>query len=336
MIVHSRAPVRISFGGGGTDVSPYTEEHGGCVVSATINKYAWGSVEVRDDREIHLIDSHFQPVTFKSVNDIRYGTKQDLLAAVVKHFNKSGKGLNVRLRGDVPPRSGLGSSASAFISLIGLFNHMRRESMMTDYEIAELAFRLEREELRNKGGRQDQYASVFGGLNFIEFRGDDFVRVNPVKMKKDHLLELEKNLLLVHVMERSKSGDIISDQVSSYVKGKSDVVEALHAVKSLAEETHRALRKGDLNRFGELLDEGWVQKKRFSPMISNRYIDGIYEKARKHGALGGKIGGAGGGGHMIFYCESGREEEVAKALAASGCTIRSFSFDMQGLETWEV
>ncbi len=335
MIVHSRAPVRISFGGGGTDVSPYTEEHGGCVVSAAINKYAWGSLELTLSPEITLYDSHYQRVMFKSLGDIRYGTRQDLLSAVVKSMHGGRRGLSMRLRGDVPPRSGLGSSASAFVSLIGLFNHMRRESRMTDYEIAELAFRLEREELGNKGGRQDQYASVFGGLNYIEFRGEDFVRVNPVRMKRDRLLELEKNLILVHVMERKKSGDIISDQVRGYVTGRAGVVDALHRVKALAEETHRALLKGDLDRFGLLLHEGWTQKKKFSPMISNTRIDRIYSKARSHGALGGKIGGAGGGGHMIFYCEPGREEEVAKALSDSGCQVRSFSFDMQGLQTWE-
>jgi len=335
MIVHSRAPVRISFGGGGTDVSPYTEEHGGCVVSAAINKYAWGSLELAESTGIKLYDSHYPSVRFKSLGDVRYGTKQDLLSAVVKNMHSGRRGVTMRLRGDVPPRSGLGSSASAFVSLIGLFNHMRRESMMTDYEIAELAFRLEREELGNKGGRQDQYASVFGGLNFIEFRGDDFVRVNPVRLKRDHLLELEKNLILVHVMDRKKSGDIISDQVRGYVTGRAGVVDALNMVKALAEETHRALLKGDLARFGLLLHEGWMEKKKFSPMISNTRIDRIYAKARRHGALGGKIGGAGGGGHMIFYCESGREEEVAKALSDSGCYVRSFSFDMQGLQTWE-
>jgi D-glycero-alpha-D-manno-heptose-7-phosphate kinase len=336
MIVHSRAPVRISFGGGGTDVSPYTEEHGGCVVSATINKYAWGSLRFRGDGEIRLKDSHSREVAFKSFSAIRYGTRQDLLAAVVRKMHSPSRGVDIRLRGDVPPRSGLGSSASAFIALIGVFNHLRGESRLTDYEIAELAHSLEREELGNKGGRQDQYASVFGGLNYIEFRGDDFVRVNPIRMKRDHLLELEKNLLLVHVMDRKKSGDIIADQTKSYVEGKREVVDALHKVKSLAEETHRALRKGDLERFGVLLHEGWVAKKRFSPMVSNPYIDRMYAKARRHGALGGKIGGAGGGGHMILYCESGREEEVASAMSASGATIRSFSLDMDGLQTWEV
>jgi len=336
MIVRSRSPVRLSFAGGGTDVSPYTEEHGGCVVSATINKYAWGSINLRVDQIISLKDSFHSKVEYGGVDDIRYGGELDLLAAVVKNMHNSEEGLDLILRGDIPPRSGLGSSAAAFGALIGVFNHMRKEMRMTDYEIAELAYELERKELGNQGGRQDQYACVFGGLNFIEFRGEDFVRVNPVRIKRDYLLELEKNLILAHVMEREKSGDIIGDQVKSYVKGKKEVIEALHKVKELGEETNRALRKGDLNRFGQLLHEGWVYKKRFSPMMSNQRIDKIYELARKHGAIGGKVNGAGGGGHMIFYCESGKEEEVCKKLTQKGVSIRSFSFDMQGLQTWEV
>ncbi len=327
--------MRISFAGGGTDVSPYTEEHGGCVVSATINKYAWASLEMRDDGKVWLKDSHGGPVTFDSVGKIKYGGPMDLLSAVVKEMHSNGKGVKLTLRGDIPPRSGLGSSASAFVSLIGVFNFLRRENRMTDYEIAELAFKLEREELGNKGGRQDQYASVFGGLNFIEFRGDDFVRVNTLRLRKNSLLELEKNLLLVHVMDRSQSGDIITDQVKSYVDGEKKVVEALHKVKALTEETNSALRKGDLNRFGELLHEGWVEKKKFSPLMSNEYIDKVYAAARKNGALGGKISGAGGGGHMILYCESGKEEAVADQVREMGAHVRSFSFDMEGLQTWE-
>lgn len=336
MFIRSRAPVRISFAGGGTDVSPYTEEHGGCIVSATINKYAWGSLKPGKGREVSLKDTHTELTRFDSVDELAYGGPLDLLAAVVKNMHGGSKGLSMVLRGDIPPRSGLGSSASAFVALIGLFNHLRREDRLTDYEIAELAYRLEREELGNKGGRQDQYATVFGGLNYIEFKGDDFVKVNPLRIKKDYLLELEKNLILVHVMDRSQSGDIISDQVKSYTDKKKSVVEALHSVKALAEETHKALRKGDLNRFGELLHEGWVEKKKFSSLMSNDYIDKVYDVARKSGALGGKISGAGGGGHMIFYCESGREEDVARKLTEAGANVRSFSFDMQGLQTWEV
>jgi D-glycero-alpha-D-manno-heptose-7-phosphate kinase len=336
MIIHSRAPLRISFGGGGTDVSPYTEEHGGAVVSAAINKYAWGSLNLTKDKHVILKDSYNKDLIFRSLKSIKYGTDMDLLSAGVKNMHSGRKGVEMVLRTDVPQRSGLGSSAAAFVSLIGLFNHMRREMRMTDYEIAELAYELERVELGNQGGKQDQYASVFGGINYIEFKGNDFIRVNPIRMRRKTFLELEKNLLLVHVMDRKKSGDIIGDQVKSYVHQKKSVVEALNKVKELADETHKSLRKGDLHRFGELLHEGWLEKKKFTPLMSNPYIDKIYKLARKHGAIGGKVKGAGGGGHMIFYCESGREEDVMHHLTKAGSYVRSFSFDMQGLQSWEV
>ena len=306
------------------------------MVSASINKYAWASVSFRKDKKIILKDSYSKNKTFKSKNDLKYGSKLDLLIAVVKNMHKSKSGIELKLRGDIPARSGLGSSASAFTSLIGVFNHQLSKDRLTDYEMAEMAYRLEREELGNLGGRQDQYSSVFGGINFIEFKGEDFVRVNPIRMSKGNIMELEKNMVLVHVMDRKKSGDIIRDQVSSYVSGKKSVSEALDNVKALACETHMALRKGDLERFGHLLHRGWEQKKRFSPMITNEYIDRVYALARKRGAIGGKLLGAGGGGHMLLYCDDGREEDVIRAVSGAGTSVRSMSLDFDGLTCWEV
>jgi D-glycero-alpha-D-manno-heptose-7-phosphate kinase len=336
MIVRSKAPVRVSFAGGGTDVSPYCEEHGGCVVSASINTYAWCTLELRRDKKIFMQDTYSELMKFKSFRFLKYGTELDLLIAVVKNMWTPEKGINLFLRNDVLPRSGLGSSATAFVSLIGLFNHLKREHKMTDYEVAELAYRLEREELKNKGGRQDQYAAVFGGVNYIEFKGDDFVRVNPLRIKKDYILELEKNLLLVYAMDRSVSGDIITDQTKSYMEHKKTVVEALNRSKELAVEVNYALRKGDFEYFGKLLHEGWEAKKKFSPLMTNKYLDSIYQLARKKGALGGKITGAGGGGHMFFYCESNKEQVVARRLEEAGARVVPFTFDLEGLQTWEV
>src|SRR3989344_84435 len=193
MIIRSRSPVRISFAGGGTDVPPYRDEKGGCVVSATINKYAYATLEQRADSIIHIHSADFlKSLEFKNTSEIEYNNELDLLKAVIKKMAPSA-GMNIFMRCDVPPKSGLGSSAAAFSAMIGLFNHMRKERKMTDYEVAELAYRLEREELKVGRGNQDQYATVFGGMNFIEF-GNGWVKVNPLRMKKDHLLELEKHL----------------------------------------------------------------------------------------------------------------------------------------------
>lgn len=331
-IIRSRSPVRISFAGGGTDVSPYCEEKGGCVVSTTINKYAYGTLEFRNDGKI-CIKTEDIGLKFENLNQMVYDGKLDLVKTVLRHMKERiNKGANIFLRSDVPPRSGLGSSASAFVALIGLFNH---NGKMTNYEVSELAYLLERKELKVKGGRQDQYAAVFGGLNFIEFNGNDFVKVNELRIKKDYLMELEKGLILAHVSERSSSGDIISEQTKSYVDKKKETVEGLDRTKELAQEIRNVIMSGDLERFGDLLNEAWEAKKKFSSMITNSYIDKIYNLAKKHGAIGGKISGAGGGGHMFFYCEQNKEKSVSKRLEEAGVKIIDFSFESSGLQTWE-
>ncbi len=338
MIIRSRSPVRVSSGGGGTDVSPYCDEKGGCVVSATVNKYSYSTLQTRADQEIHLESADFlKNIRFGHVNDIVYNNELDLIKAVIKRFNTTGVGLSVFMRSDVPPKSGLGSSAAAFAAMIGLFNHMRREKKMTDYEVAELAYKLEREELKIGGGKQDQYATVFGGLNYIEF-GNNWVRVNPLRMKKDHILELEKNMILLYTKPRETrdGGDIIRDQTKSYVNREQDVIKAFDKTKEIAEEMRFALLRGDLNRFGQLLHEGWETKKRFSPMIANGYINDIYDLAIKNGAVGGKMTGAGGGGFMLFYCEPNKEHKVVEKMEQAGLKPFSFTFDFDGLQTWDV
>lgn len=337
MIIRSRSPVRISFGGGGTDVPPYCIEKGGCVVSATISKYAYSTMISREDKEIHIESGNFlRTLRFNSIDDIVYNNDLDLLKAVVKEMNETSKGVNIFMRSDVPPKSGLGGSAAAFASLIGLFNHVKQEKKMTNYEIAELAHKLEREELKIGGGRQDQYATVFGGINFIEF-GNGFVRVNPLKMKKDHVLELEKHLLLVYTGDRlTTSGDIINDQTKSYVKKDQNVTDALDKTKELAMEMRYALLRGDFYSFGALLDKAWEAKKKQSSLIANTRINDIYDLARKYGALGGKITGAGGGGFMLLLCEPNKEHLIMDNLEKSGLKPMTFNFDLDGLQTWEV
>lgn len=343
MIVRSRSPVRISFGGGGTDVPPYCDEKGGCVVSAAINKYSYATLESRNDQEIHIESWNFlKKLKFGSIDEIEYNNELDLLKAAIKKMNTTRMGLNIFLRSEVPPKSGLGSSAAAFVALIGLFNHIKAERM-TPYEIAEIAHEIERKELKIAGGKQDQYASVFGGLNFIEF-GSGWVRVSPLGIKKDHLLELEKNLILVHVGERPTTdvvrnyitGDIITDQVKSVVEKKETVIEALDKTKEIALEMKKSLLTGDLMKFGDLLHEAWEQKKKFSPMITNRRINDLYDLARRNGALGGKLTGAGGGGFMLFFCESNTEQIVSNELEKAGAKPVNFVFDFDGLQTWEV
>lgn len=278
-----------------------------------------------------------QKLEFTNVNEMVYDGNLDLIKAVVKDMWSAPKrGLDLFLRCDVAPRSGLGASASAFVAMIGLLNHLRYDKRITDYEIAEKAYNLETFELKNLVGRQDQYAAVFGGLNFIEFKGDEFIRVNQLRLEDRIMYELEKNLILVHVGERPASGDILQDHVDGYKKKDEKVVDALKRTKELAFETKSALLRGDLMYFGQLLHESWSEKKRYSPHVTNDRIDELYELARKHGALGGKVSGAGGGGHMILYCKPNTEQIVAEELRKAGAKPVDFSFDFKGLQTWEI
>ncbi len=333
-VFRSRAPVRISFAGGGTDVSPYPEEKGGCVLSATINKYSFTSLSLLDSRHIKMKSHGSRELILNSVEEAVLDGNFDLAKSVIMEMRPE-RGLELFFRNDVPPRSGLGSSAAGFVSLLGAFTSAFGKKVSKD-EIAQMAFELERNRLHVKGGKQDQYASAFGGLNFIEFKGKK-VKVNPLNASKATISELEKNLVLVFTQERSRHGtDIIADQTKSYVERDEGVSFALDSAKQIAIEMKGCLKKGDLEQFGELLARGWAEKKKYSPHISNPFIDRLYSGAISAGAIGGKITGAGGGGYMVFYCHADREIMVKEKLESLGAKAVPFSFDFSGLQTWEV
>jgi len=339
MIIRARVPVRISFGGGGTDVSPYTEQYNGCALNATIQKYAWATLELRDDKKVYIESYDFHDnVTYDSVDDVSLDGKLELQKAVILHYKKHIKtGFNLFLRTDYPPRSGLGGSASAFVAVIGVFNHLLNEDRQSSYEIAETAFNLERNVLHIKGGRQDQYAAVFGGLNFLEFKGNDWVKINPLRLPDNYMLELEKHLVLVRLpQQRGKKGDVIHDQISKAQKNDAALIDAMHETKKIAHAMKKSLLKGDFSRFGKLMHEAWQQKKRFSPLVTNESIDHLYQEAQKAGAIGGKITGAGGGGHMLFFCNANKEQFVIDALEERGCRSVDSQFDTHGLITWSI
>lgn len=333
--VRSRAPVRISFAGGGTDVSPYPEEKGGCVLSATINKYSFTSLGIHDKGFIKL-HSHDSPeVMLQSVEDAVLDGNFDLAKTVLMEM-KPEKGVDLFFRNDVPPRSGLGSSAAGFVSLLGAYAHAFGRKLSRK-RIAELAFELERNRLKVKGGKQDQFASAYGGMNFIEFCGGNKVKVNRLNLSRGTLNELEKNMVLVFTSQRASHGtDIISDQTKSYVDGKSAVTSALDAAKEIALEMKSRLKEGDLEGFGKALGQGWAEKKKYSSLVSTPFIDSLYSEAIASGAIGGKITGAGGGGYMLFYCYPDKEIFVRNRLEELGAVPVPFSLEFKGLETWGV
>jgi D-glycero-alpha-D-manno-heptose-7-phosphate kinase len=335
MIIRSRAPVRITFAGGGTDISPYDKEHGGLCVGATIDKYVYSSLVPREDKKIEINSWDLRTKqTFESLEEMVYDGNGDLIKAVIKKMEPS-SGFNLFVRSDVRPHSGLGASASAAASMIGSFNYLRKENKLNKYEIAELAYTIEKDEIKNIGGRQDQYAAVFGGINLYEFKGEEFVRVNPINIRESSILELQKNLLLVYAGRREQSsGQIHMKEYNS--KEDQDKIGRLHEVKKVAEKMEFILREGRLGEFGELIKESWEKKVGYNPNVTNRRINYLIETALDNGAIGVRLMGAGGGGHLLVYCKSNTEQIVTQELEASGAKVIPFSFDFTGLKTWEI
>lgn len=336
MIIRAKAPLRISFAGGGTDVSPFPEKEGGCVLNATINKYAYGSLNERNDNIIKIESVDFGlSINLSTEKELIYNGKLDLVKAAIRKLKgDNSRGFNLFLHSEVPPGSGLGSSSTMMVCLVGLLKEFKNLPI-TDYEIAHLAYLIERKELGIKGGLQDQYAATFGGFNFIEFYKDRVV-VNALRISPDCVNELEHNLILCYTGKTRLSDRIIEDQVERYERSDEQTIEGLKKQKELALEMKNALLQRKLRYFGELLHYSWEYKKKMSPKISNPFIDEIYYEARKSGALGGKITGAGGGGYMIFYCHFEKKHKVVEALKKLKVITTEFAFEFHGLQTWKV
>lgn len=320
MIVRSKAPLRISFAGGGTDVPPYPQEHGGAVLSTTINKYAYASLVSMDDDSSTFMQS--------------FGNYSDLVKATVKRMLLQDRGLKIFLQNDAPLGSGLGSSSAMVVALIELFKNWLHSSM-TDYEHADLAYQIERIDLGIKGGMQDQYAATFGGFNLIEFTGDTVV-VNPLRVDSDHINELEHNLLLCYTGSTHFSGHILERQIDSYMQKNEKIISALGELKWLAYTMTNVLLRGKIDDFGNLLHQEWLNKQQLDSQISTPRISELYETARIFGALGGKITGAGGGGHLLLYCPFEKKHIIAEHLEKQGGQIVPFGFESKGVQTWRV
>jgi D-glycero-alpha-D-manno-heptose-7-phosphate kinase len=340
ILYRARAPLRISFCGGGTDVDPYPAERGGVVLSTTIDKFAYATLRPRADGRltIHSLD-------YDVVADYRMGKKKlaydgelDIVKAVANHFAAFRKGpphgFDLFIHSDAPPGSGLGSSSTMTVALVGVMKEWLR-TPLTDYEIAELTYQIERVELKLAGGRQDQYAATFGGFNYIEFQ-DSTTVVNPLRIKPATVRELEYNLILCFTGRTRESAGIVADQTEAYRKKEKNVVQALDRMKELTIAMKSCLLRDRLNEFGNLLDVAWQEKTRLSERITNPRIDELYAEARRSGALGGKILGAGGGGYLLLYCPFDRKHTVAEKLEKFGGQVVPFSFREDGLTTWSV
>jgi D-glycero-alpha-D-manno-heptose-7-phosphate kinase len=342
-ILRSKAPLRISFAGGGTDVSPYPEEKGGAVLNCTIDKFAYATLEAipagGGKVEVESLDYNVT-VNYEKPADFLEATGElDLVQAALRvlrpqNGSSATDGLKLFLHSDAPPGTGLGSSSTMVVALVGAFQQYLREPW-TSYDVAELAYQIERREFGMKGGRQDMYAAAFGGFNFMEFHRDRTI-VNPLKIRSEVLNELAYRLLLCYTGTSHYSNDIIERQQQSYSEKRASTVSALDATKQLAVDMKNELLRGNLDEMGRLLDEGWQLKKRFTDGITNDRIDAFYAAARAAGALGGKLVGAGGGGYLLLFCDFAQRASVGKAVQKAGGRVEDFALEPDGLQTWSV
>ena len=340
MIYRSKAPLRIGLAGGGTDVSPYSDLYGGAILNATISLSAYATIEPLTENKIivqALDRDEIQVYDF--LTELPIDGKLDLLKGV---YNRIQKDYPVPLPGfrlstfvDAPAGSGLGTSSTLVVAILGVFAEMLKLTLR-DYTLAHYAYAIERIDLRLAGGKQDQYAATFGGVNFMEFYAADKVIVNPLRIKPEFLHELENNLVLYFTATSRESAAIITEQVKNVNQKNEKSIEAMHQLKEQALMMKESLLTGRLDAIGEILDFGFQQKRKMAANISNENIEEIYSAAKKAGATGGKISGAGGGGFMIFYCPGNTRYAVIKTLNTFGGKVRKYSFTDFGLTTWSV
>ncbi|HTS42952.1 MAG TPA: hypothetical protein VMH01_01045 [Puia sp.] len=340
MIYRSKAPLRIGLAGGGTDVSPYSDLFGGAILNATVSLYASATLEPLRENEIILESmDHKQELRFDYANKLIIDGKLDLLKGVYNRIQQDYKpdltGFRLSTFVDAPAGSGLGTSSTLVVAIIGAFVEMLRLPL-GEYDIAHLAYEIERKELKMAGGKQDQYAATFGGVNYMEFYKEEKVIVNPLRVKQRYLFELENNLLLYYTATSRESAKIIEKQSRNVIDKKGESIEAMHQLKQQSLMMKEALLTGRLNEIGEILDFGFRQKRQMAEGISNGKMEEIYDAARKAGASGGKISGAGGGGFMIFYCPGNSKYKVMDTLSAFGGHCKPYQFVDHGLTTWTI
>jgi D-glycero-alpha-D-manno-heptose-7-phosphate kinase len=327
-----RSPVRISFGGGGTDLPAYYEAYGGAVLSTAINKYFYTVLGKRNDGRVQVISSDLR--VFETWSDIAtmntQGSGLEIPLAVLKNLREE-VSIDLFLASEIPPGTGLGSSASVCVNILKtLTTYLNRP--LSKSALAEEAFHVARNVLGRRVGKQDEYAAAFGGLNYIQFDPEGSVQVEPVEVAENIKINFQNHLMLFFTGSAHHSWTILDEQETLTRKQSETTIEALHHIRFLADEMRQAFYKGDINGIGLLMHESWESKKRVSGRISTQRIDRLYEVALKNGAVGGKITGAGGGGFLLLYCEPCHQAAVRGALEQEGVQEMAFSFDNQGAQ----
>lgn len=337
MTIRSKAPLRLGLAGGGTDVSPYSDLYGGAILNATISMAAYTTIEPTDDGCVEFLapDKGLREV-YKDASEVDtdgyFILHKGVYNRIVRQFTHHPLSMRIASFVDAPAGSGLGTSSTLVVSILGAYVEWLKLPL-GEYDIARLAYEIERIDLGLAGGKQDQYAATFGGFNYMEFIGDNVI-VNPLRVRQSYIDELNHNLLLYWTDTSHVSADIIREQQQNVKNKKSSSIESMHRLKEQAQQMKEALLKGHVGSIGQILNFGWEHKKQMAQSISNPRIDAIYEAALAAGATGGKISGAGGGGFMFFYCPGLTRFAVREALAQFGGETKRYDFTPEGLKTW--
>ncbi len=340
MMYRSKAPLRIGLGGGGTDVSPYCDLYGGAILNATISLYAHATVELLDEPSIIIEardrnESQTLPLTESLAINGKLDLAKGAYNRLVREFGPFPQGFRLTTSVDAPAGSGLGSSSTLMVAIMGALAEWRKFPL-GEYDLAHHCYEAERIDLGMAGGKQDQYAATFGGVNFMEFYGQDKVIVNPLRIKPSVLYELEHNLVLYFTDTSRLSSTIIESQARNVKENHRESIEAMDHLKEQARWMKEALLKGEVDEIGRVLDYGFKHKKNMAAGISNPRLDEIYEAALRSGSTGGKISGAGGGGFMMFYCPGNTRYAVQETLEKFGGRIQAYQFTAHGLASWSI
>ena len=332
--------MRLGLAGGGTDVSPFSDIYGGCILNATISLYAYCDIVPRQDGKIIFITED-RGERFESVSkrELPMDGNLDLLKAiynrVIKDFDLPAQSFELHTFVDAPAGSGLGTSSTLVVAVLGAFVQWL-SLPLAEYDIASLAYSIEREDLCLAGGKQDQYAATFGGFNFMEFYSDNKVIVNPLRIKDKIITELSRNIVLFYPSAAGDSAAIIERQQKNVISNNTKSIDAMQQLKKQAVLMKEALLKNDLDKIGDILNLGWEYKRQMASGISTNLFEDVYRAALEAGARGGKISGAGGGGYIFFYCPDCVRYKVIDVLNNFGGKVRRFEFTKEGLQTWRM
>lgn len=340
MTIRSKAPLRLGLAGGGTDVSPYSDLYGGAILNATISMYAYTTIEPTDDGRVEFIapDLDKREVYENAMEvdtDGYFILHKGVYNRIVRQFTHHPLSLRIASHVDAPVGGGLGTSSTLVVSILGAYVEWLKLPL-GEYDIARLAYEIERIDLGLTGGKQDQYAATFGGFNFMEFNGDNVI-VNPLRIRQSYIEELQHNLVLYYTDTSHVSADIIREQQENVKAKKESSIESMHKLKEQAQQMKEAILKGHIGEIGDILNFGWEHKKQMAQSVTNPRIDAIYNAAIEAGASGGKISGAGGGGFMFFYCPGVARYAVRDTLSKTfGGECKRYEFTPEGLKTWTV